>query len=274
MKNILISVSGGLSSALLLFEVLKRYNKEKPNYYNFLICFANTGDENEETLIFVNKLDKQIQKEYGICIYWLEAYVSPIKNKGCFPVLVDFNSASRDGSPMLDQSEKLGHCAISAPHCTRDLKVSIIHKFAKSYFGKKQKYFTMQGIRADEQSRINWETAKNKNYKYPLAEWGITKQDVNDFWKIYNKTKGFTLNLKSYEGNCNLCFKKSDFKLIKLIREKPCLALFRITLELVSANDNHDQYRGNRSIFDLLDLAKSNIKDNQLSLFGGECFCS
>lgn len=159
---------------MLLLHCLDKYKD-----YNILVCFANTGDEHEQTLLFV----KRIQDFYNIKIYWIEAYVLGV---GVMPVLIDFETASRDGKPMLDQSEKLGNCGISTPHCTRDLKVRAMHKFAQNYFGSKN-YITMQGIRYDEQSRINWKTAKNKNWDYPLARWMISKPIVNKFWERHEK---------------------------------------------------------------------------------------
>lgn len=263
-SNVLISFSGGESSAFLLL----RFISLNP-HCNILVIFANTGDENEETYNFVNKLEKH----YNVFVFWLEAYVSPVKNVGVYPVVVDYKTADREGTPLLDQSEKYGHCAIKAPHCNRDLKVAIIHKFAKEYFNG-ESYTTFQGIRHDEQTRINWKKAKEKNWDYPLARWGITKPYILQFWKEHKKRIGFRLELKEHEGNCNLCFKKSQRKLIKLIREKPCLILFRITLELVSKTDKHDQYRGNLTALDLLDLAKGETKESECSDFGSGCFCA
>lgn len=264
-RNIFVSFSGGESSAFLLLEIIKRYDAR---FYNILVCFANVGDEHEETLRFVFN----IQNYYDVNITWLEAYVSPIIGKGVMPIVVDYETTSRDGKPMLDQSEKLGQCAISATHCTRDLKIRTMHKHSKLVLGNL--YTTMQGIRADETSRINWKSAKEKNWDYPLARWGVTKPIINNFWSQHEEEHGFRLNLKEHQGNCNLCFKKSDSKLVKLLREQPCLYIFRKTLELVSKNDKHDAYRGHRDIDDILKLAKSNTKQDQLSLFGGQCFCS
>jgi len=264
MRNIFVSFSGGESSAYLLMKVLEEYYND-----NILVCFANTGDENEETLLFVKKL----QDYYDIDVLWLEAYVSKQHRKGVMPVIVNYENASRDGTPLLDQSEKLGHAAITASHCTRDLKVRSMHKFAKVYF-EGQPYTTMQGIRYDESSRVNWEKAKKENWEYPLIEWKITKPYINKYWEQHERERGFRLNLEEHQGNCNLCFKKSDKKLIKLIREKPCLILFRITLELISKTDKHDQFRKNRTAVDLLELAASDTKTSQLSIFGGQCFCA
>lgn len=264
-QNIFISFSGGESSAYLLLRVLRTYSKDQ---YNILVCFANTGDENEETLRFVYRM----QIYYDIDIVWLEAYISPIKGRGVMPIVVNFKTCSRDGKPLLDQSSKLGHCAISVPHCTRDLKVRTMHKYIKSVFGNN--YTTLQGIRYDEQSRINWQKAQVNDWDYPLARWGVTKDTIRTFWGKHKDIHGFRLDLKEHQGNCNLCFKKSDKKLIQTIREKPCLLIFRFTLELVSANDNHDQYRGSKTTMDLLELARDSKDINKLSDFGGQCFCS
>jgi hypothetical protein len=262
--NILISCSGGESSMFLTLEFIKR-NKHS----NILIVFANTGDENEETLKFI----KNVEEYYNINIFWIEAYVPNKKGIAPTPVIVNYNIASRDGKPLLDQSEKYGHCAITSPHCTRDLKAGIIKKFAKAYFSGKP-YYNLQGIRFDEQTRINWKTAKEKLWDYPLARWGITKPYINSYWKKHKKEHGFRLELKEHQGNCNLCFKKSERKLVKLIREKPCLIIFRITLELVSKVDTHDQYRNNLTAMDLLELAKSKQKLESMSSFGGSCVCA
>jgi 3'-phosphoadenosine 5'-phosphosulfate sulfotransferase (PAPS reductase)/FAD synthetase len=49
-KNILISFSGGETSAYMLQYILANYSNR-----NIKIVFANTGDKHEETLIFVQK---------------------------------------------------------------------------------------------------------------------------------------------------------------------------------------------------------------------------
>ena len=46
-NKILVSFSGGETSAYMIYYLLKKYPKHK---YKFV--FMNTGEENEETLIF------------------------------------------------------------------------------------------------------------------------------------------------------------------------------------------------------------------------------
>lgn len=51
MKNLLVSFSGGETSAYLAKWLLDNKSKE----YNMIFVFANTGDEEERTLEFVNE---------------------------------------------------------------------------------------------------------------------------------------------------------------------------------------------------------------------------
>ena len=80
---------------------------------------------------------------------------------------------------------------------------------------KKKNYKLALGIRSDEPKRLDWVKAKKENILY-LAELGnVNKYDVNKFWA----GQPFDLEVKSYEGNCILCWKKSDRKLFTIIQE-------------------------------------------------------
>jgi len=57
-EKLCVSYSGGETSGCMTTNILKRYSEQ----YDILITFANTGEENEETLIFVNKCDKYWKK--------------------------------------------------------------------------------------------------------------------------------------------------------------------------------------------------------------------
>lgn len=53
---------------------------------------------------------------------------------------------------------------------------------------------------------------------YPLADvFSATKADVNAFWE----SQPFRLRLEEHEGNCQVCWKKSDKKLMLLALERP-----------------------------------------------------
>lgn len=57
----------------------------------------------------------------------------------------------------------------------------------------------------------------------------MTRRDVEAFWRA----QPFDLDLKSYEGNCDLCFLKSKAKLDAIIREQPGAADWWIAQEKV-----------------------------------------
>lgn len=66
-KKALISFSGGETSGYMLWWLLNHKSEE----YNFVITFANTGRENEETLEFV----KNCGEYFNVKIVWLEAII-------------------------------------------------------------------------------------------------------------------------------------------------------------------------------------------------------
>lgn len=82
--------------------------------------------------------------------------------------------------------------------------------------GRKKSYKTAIGIRVDELDRIR-EDAEQNNIIYPLIDWKVDKPTVNRFWR----DMPFRLNLKSWEGNCKTCWKKTDRKLFAIAKEHP-----------------------------------------------------
>ena len=182
--NYLYSVSGGRTSGYMasLARVLHPSD-------NILFIFANTGKEDEETLIFLDKCDKQ----FNLNLVWVEAAVNPLVGVGTSYKIVDFNTAARDGKPFKAVIEKYGIPNKAYPHCNRELKLAPIHKYAKDFF-KGDKYKTAIGIRTDESRRVSAkaDVAHNGGIIYPLIELVPTdKQDVNSFWE----DMPFNLNL-------------------------------------------------------------------------------
>jgi hypothetical protein len=90
-------------------------------------------------------------------------------------------------------------------------------KFAKSLGW--EKYETAIGIRYDEQRRVKDMKKSIKDGKsYPLIlDFPSDKSMVKNFWA----KQPFQLGLKSYQGNCDLCWKKSLRKLLTIITEGP-----------------------------------------------------
>lgn len=205
-QKILVSFSGGRTSAFLA-----RYMQLSTQYEGRLVyVFANTGKEREETLQFIEECDKA----WGLGVVWVEAVVHEEKGKGTTHRVVNFETASRDGEPFREMITKYGLPTQHFPHCTRELKQRPIHHYMKSIHGID--YLTATGIRSDEKGR------KSKDLKiiHPLIELNITERFIRDWWE----NQDFDLKLKDYEGNCDLCWKKSLRKRMTLIEENPSIA--------------------------------------------------
>lgn len=239
MPPLLVSFSGGRTSAFMAKFLKERYpNRE------MLFVFANTGKEREETLIFADKCDK----EFNLNLVWLEADVNEEKGKGTTYKIVDFKTASRNGEPFEAVIKKYGLPSKLYRHCTRELKENPIHKYAKEILGSD--YLTALGIRADEKHRLK----SNPKNIYPLAEIRIDETFIRGWWK----RQSFDLEIKDYEGNCDLCFLKSTRKKLTLISENENISDWWSEMEVKYSSQyqsKFDEIR-NLSIPDLVELAK------------------
>lgn len=203
-KQRFVSFSGGESSGMMVSWLKHNDNSGE---FNDHYVFMNTSKEKEETLQFVDKVDK----EFKLNIVWLEAVFDGIKGIGY--KVTNFNEAKRNGEIFEEMIICYGLPNRNYPHCNRELKLQPAERYAKDHLGKN--YYRAIGIRADEFDRINKNHISLK-YFYPLIENHICKQDVNIFWK----NKPFRLELKGYEGNCNKCWKKTKRKLLTIIKEE------------------------------------------------------
>ena len=100
--------------------------------------------------------------------------------------------------------------------CTRELKITPMQNYLRSIGWRKNTYKTAIGIRIDELDRMRPD-AESNNIIYPLIDWDIDKPAINRFWR----DMPFRLNLKSWEGNCRTCWKKSDRKLFAIAKDHP-----------------------------------------------------
>lgn len=209
MKKLLLSFSGGETSAYMTQWCLANLQDQ----YEMVVVFANTGEENEETLQFVKQCDDILDFNTS----WIESVVQPGRT-GTTYRMVDFDSASRNGEPFEQMIQKYGIPNQAYPHCTRELKTQPIRSFVRDFMGWDD-YYTAIGIRGDEVDRISEHKDKFK-FIYPLAEMHmnpVTKQHVNRYWS----DMPFRLQLKGYQGNCKACWKKSDRKLFTIYKENP-----------------------------------------------------
>lgn len=237
-KRLFISFSGGETSGFMSKWLLDN----KAHEYDEVVClFANTGQENEETLRFVQRCDEA----FDLNVVWIEADIDPEnREKGGFRV-VDFWSARRKGEQFEEVIKAYGIPNTDWPHCTRELKTRPMTKYLRSIGWKSGTYDVAIGLRADEMDRMD---SKAKEYRlwYPLIEdVEMTKPRVNWFWR----DQPFRLRLKGYEGNCKWCWKKSPRKLMTLMNEKPEWFDFPQRMEELYTHINPDGDHGDRVFF-------------------------
>lgn len=205
MKKIIVSFSGGRTSAYMSYKM--QFSPEFSSVEKYYV-FANTGKEMEETLLFVDQCDR----EFGLNLTWIESVINPVKGFGVEWKQVDFATANRSGLPFDEMVKKFGIPNIDFPHCTRELKERPMGKWANEVVGCD--YVWAIGMRADERKRQK--TGANKIYPL-ITTWPTNEKMVRDFWS----RMPFDLKLKDYEGNCDLCWKKSLAKRLTIISENP-----------------------------------------------------
>ena len=207
-KTLVISFSGGRTSAYLTKKLLE----QKDQWKEIIVIFANTGQEHEKTLEFINNCDEQL----GFNTVWIEAVTHLNEKKGSTAKVVDFNTASRNGEPFEGVISKYGIPWSKAGHCTRELKENPIKNYLKDRGLNKDNRVMAIGIRADEAHRAA-KNAQFNNFIYPLIDWGIDKEDVLAYWE----DQEFDLEIPEHMGNCVWCWKKSYKKLITVMKQKP-----------------------------------------------------
>ena len=277
-KLLVCTFSGGRTSAFMA-KFLNTYDKYKD--YDKLFLFANTGKEREETLKFIDRCDK----EWNLNIVWLEAKVNPEKRKGTKHKIVSYKTASRNGEPFEDMLKKYPIPTTFGSGCTRELKQRPMDSYIKT-LGYKN-VITAIGIRYDERHRKSIR-AEETNTIYPLCDdLKVDSEFIRNWWD----NQCFDLELKDYEGNCDLCFKKSIRKRLTIIKENPNGADWWLKMENEYKTERVPRFdlRSNKSIEDLINMSnyhfkivkdKHEVQKKQGSLFDNvnmdfetDCFC-
>lgn len=211
MSRLVISFSGGETSARMAILLLGD-PEVRAKYPEIVITFANTGQENERTLWFVEMCARLY---FDVPVVWVEADLSG--PKGVRARVVDYTTASRDGRPFEDAIRRYGIPNAKFPNCTRALKQHAMQAYLRSIGWAAGTYDTAIGIRADEFDRMS-SLAATHRLVYPLCvRWPLTKPDINRFWQ----SQPFRLGLKGYQGNCKWCWKKSFRKHMTILHETP-----------------------------------------------------
>jgi len=203
-----ISFSGGRTSAYMLYKVLEAGGGQLPS--DAIVCFANTGKEDEATLRFV----QDCSENWGVPITWLE-----YRPDGY--IVTDFDHASRNGEPFNLLTTKKSYLPNPVTRfCTEELKVKPIQALTGLRDDE-----TMIGVRADESHRIP--KLRARGLLLPLVTAGVYKQNVREFWK----SSAFDLQLSERDGitnlgNCDLCFMKGTAQKMAIVSDKPSRAVW------------------------------------------------
>lgn len=210
-----VSFSGGRTSAYMLRQVLDNND----DLGDLIVTFANTGKEHPATLDFV----KECSERWAVPIVWLEFR----DNEQGFAI-VNYETASRDGQPFEDLIRKRSYLPNPVTRfCTIDLKIRVIHKYLRMVGCSTEEtpVDMMTGIRADEPRRVtkirnrgSTSESKHATMVMPLADAGIGIQDVSDFWAAQEFDLMLTtINGRTLDGNCDLCFLKGAKQIYSLI---------------------------------------------------------
>ena len=220
-----ISFSGGRTSAYMLYKVLEAQDMSLPP--EAIVCFQNTGKEDEATLRFVHECETR----WNVKIHWIE-----YRNNDQGYAVVDYKSASRSGEPFEELIRKNNYLPSAVKRiCTAQLKIRPQAKYMRDLgiFGDTG-YSVIEnmcwvGIRADEQRRAAKIADKSR---IPLWSDGVTKETVGEFWR----NQPFDLELPNnngvtMHGNCDLCFLKPMAQIASLVAEKPERAIWWAKME-------------------------------------------
>ena len=226
-----LSFSGGRTSAYMLWRVLQANTREDIARW-LIVCFANTGKEDENTLQFVARCSY----EWDVRIVWLE-YLG--EDDRMFRAFTDPRWAMREGEPFTALIRRRRFLPNPVTRfCTSELKIRTMHRYLRA-FHVWPEWDQFIGIRADEQRRVakirargtSTET-KDETMCIPLADAGVTLQEVDEFWSTQSfKLELTTVNGKTLDGNCDLCFCKPPAQRLALIARKPERAVWWIAQE-------------------------------------------
>ena len=267
-----ISFSGGRTSAYMLYKVLEANDMKLPE--EAIVCFANTGKEDEATLKFVN----DCAVNWNVPIVWLE-YKNAEETKDRW-TQVTYETASRNGEPFEELIRKRNYLPNPVSRfCTVELKVRTIHRYLKAH--NWMEWSSMLGIRADEQRRLakigQQDYGKYEEKIAPLGRLGVTKETVGDFWRSQPFDLGLpNMNGVTMHGNCDLCFLKGGAQVLSLIQEKPERAVWWAKMEALAlaSKPSGAVFRSDRPSY----AAMLKFSSEQTNLFDPNeetiaCFC-
>jgi 3'-phosphoadenosine 5'-phosphosulfate sulfotransferase (PAPS reductase)/FAD synthetase len=215
----------------MLYQVLQAHGGTMPD--DGIVCFANTGKEEEATLKFVN----DCSVNWSVKIHWIE-YQDHEDSAHRYKE-VTYETASRNGEPFEAIIRKRQYLPNPVTRfCTSELKIRTMACFLKhsglfdDCTKSELENASWIGLRYDEDRRA----AKIKDKRrIPLFTAGVTVQHISDFWDA----QPFNLELPTYKGrtlagNCDLCFLKPLNQVATLIAENPKRATWWVKMEALA----------------------------------------
>ncbi|MDY3059298.1 MAG: phosphoadenosine phosphosulfate reductase family protein [Fusobacterium sp.] len=194
MKKHIVSFSGGKDSTAMLLMMIEKEIKIDE------IIFLDTGAEFPDMYNHIKKVENYINRKIII-----------LKAENNFEYMM-LHYEKKKG-------KNKGQKGYSWPDfrnrwCTQYLKKSVISKYLKKY--KNDEIIEFHGIAADEVERLN--KNKEKNIRYPLAEWNISEKQALQ----YCYDKGFTWNglYKNFDRVSCWCCPLKSLKELKILYKK------------------------------------------------------
>lgn len=269
--NLMVTVSGGRSSAMMARHIQTNKKYEK---YNKVYVFCNTGMERPETIDFL----KKIEKHWNMTINKIEGVYSSVMDEGVgFKLIDNWDDLNMDALPyeqaIMHKNKGVfnGLPNQDAPYCSENLKTIPAKKFCDSIFGVNN-YKKAIGFRKEDMpKRISWaEIKKDKDRIFPLItdfENPISQFDLNKWFDKQN----FKLEIHGRYGNCELCWKKSDENLMANIRYGTRFIEWQNKMEI---KYNSVSFRDYRSILDLVELSKNFNAEIDFTDDDFKCVCN
>ncbi len=260
-EQVIISFSGGRTSALMLKHFVDSHNGKLPK--DMHVVFSNTGKEMPQTLDFV----EECSEKFGVKINWVE-YCKDNRMK-----IVDYKTASRDGQPFAELIDKKKHLPNPTMRfCTTEMKITPMKLFAKNILGYEAGWINCVGLRYDEGHRVKRLNGMREKFftEAPLYNAKIAKHHVFEYWQKSN----WDLQLQNVDGstpagNCDLCFLKGQKTIQTLMRQNPGMEKWWIEQEKKTFNGRQPFFRRDRASYAKL---SQNNKD-QPDLFDGGTAC-
>ena len=195
----IISISGGKDSSALAIYLKQKYPDRKFKY-----IFFDTGEELEDTYLYLNKLESNLNIKIE--------YIKPKKS---------FTEFLHDHNDYLPSPQKRW--------CTIKMKIETFFDFMKKY--KDKQIYNYVGIRADENREGLVPTEKNIITIMPFKEDGITLNDVKRILyengiglpKYYEPIKDKEIGIEYFRSRsgCYFCFFMRQIEWVWLLEKHP-----------------------------------------------------